>query len=141
MSTNEKVISQPNEVVTEVENFKKIYDNMTQDAKMSLITHITQKIDNDPELLNYFVTQLIENVGYTKTNNSIEKFTKKIIQDEPILNEDIRKFTAFPIQYQNIWKKYKEQMACFWKAEEIDFSNDYNDFMTLTDSEKYFVEM
>ena len=32
-------------------------------------------------------------------------------------------------------------MASFWKAEEIDFSGDYNDFLTLSDGEKYFVEM
>ncbi len=32
-------------------------------------------------------------------------------------------------------------MACFWKAEEIDFSRDYDDYMTLNDNEKHFVEM
>lgn len=60
---------------------------------------------------------------------------------ETILDPNIQKFTAFPIQYNGIWKKYKEQMASFWKAEEIDFSNDYNDFMSLSDNEKYFIEM
>lgn len=60
---------------------------------------------------------------------------------EPILDKNLRKYTAFPIQYQNIWKRYKEQMACFWKAEEIDFSNDRADFETLSDNEKHFVEM
>lgn len=32
-------------------------------------------------------------------------------------------------------------MSCFWKAEEIDFSNDYDDFITLNDDEQYFIEM
>ena len=32
-------------------------------------------------------------------------------------------------------------MACFWKAEEIDFSDHYEDYMTLTNDEKFFVEM
>lgn len=61
--------------------------------------------------------------------------------DEPILNPDNHKFTAFPIKYQTIWDKYKEQMACFWKAEEIDFSGDYADFKSLTKEEQHFVEM
>jgi ribonucleoside-diphosphate reductase beta chain len=60
---------------------------------------------------------------------------------EPILNPENKKFTAFPIKYQNIWKWYKIQMACFWKSEEIDFSSDYEDFMTLNDNEKHFIEM
>lgn len=60
---------------------------------------------------------------------------------EPILDPSKKQFTAFPIQYQDIWKLYKEQQACFWKAEEIDFSNDYNDFMTLNKDEQHFVKM
>lgn len=51
------------------------------------------------------------------------------------------KFTAFPIKFQKIWKLYKDQVASFWKAEEIDFSNDYGDFLTLNKNEQYFVEM
>ena len=60
---------------------------------------------------------------------------------EPILDPKNHKFTALPITYQNIWHMYKEQVACFWKAEEIDFSNDYSDFLTLSKDEQYFIEM
>lgn len=60
---------------------------------------------------------------------------------EPILDSSRKQFTAFPIQYQDIWKLYKEQQACFWKAEEIDFSSDYNDFMTLNKDEQHFIKM
>lgn len=61
--------------------------------------------------------------------------------NEPILNPNNRKFTALPITYQNIWRRYKEQMACFWKEEEIDFSNDYEDFLTLSADEQHFIKM
>lgn len=60
---------------------------------------------------------------------------------EEILDPNLMKFTAFPIKYNHIWKLYKEQVASFWKAEEIDFSNDYNDFLTLNKNEQHFIEM
>ncbi|AYV76867.1 MAG: hypothetical protein Barrevirus2_20 [Barrevirus sp.] len=61
--------------------------------------------------------------------------------DEDILNEENWKFTTLPIKYQSVWKLYKEQMASFWKEEEIDLSSDYDDFMTLNQDEQYFIEM
>lgn len=60
---------------------------------------------------------------------------------EPLLNPNNHKFTAFPINYPSIWKKYKEQIASMWKAEEIDFSNDYQDFLNLNKDEQHFIEM
>lgn len=60
---------------------------------------------------------------------------------EPILDPLRKQFTAFPIQYKDIWNLYKEQQACFWKAEEVDFSGDYNDFMTLNMDEQHFIKM
>ena len=141
MNTVKNVIIPINEVEPKSQNSENNYDNMTLIKKMTLLSHITTKLKDDKELQNFLITQLIENVGYTNIKNSIDKMTQKISDDEPILNEDLRKFTAFPIQYQNVWKKYKEQMACFWKAEEIDFSNDYNDFLTLNEKEQYFIEM
>ncbi len=59
---------------------------------------------------------------------------------EPILDPKNRKFTVFPIKYPGVWQLYKEQLASMWKAEEIDFSGDYEDFQTLNDDEKHFVK-
>ena len=86
---------------------------------------------------------LIEQYGYDVVMSNIQnmKPVHKLDIDEPILDPKYHKFTTFPIQYQSVWKLYKEQVACFWKAEEIDLSNDYEDFLTLNDDEKYFVEM
>jgi len=36
---------------------------------------------------------------------------------------------------------YKKQLSAFWKAEEIDFSNDYSDYLELNEDEKHFIEM
>ena len=60
---------------------------------------------------------------------------------EPICKEENRRFTLFPIKYHSIFELYKKQLSAFWKAEEIDFSNDYSDYLLLSDDEKHFIEM
>lgn len=60
---------------------------------------------------------------------------------EYILDEKNAKFSTFPITYQDIWDEYKDQMAAFWKAEEIDFSGDYEDFLTLNPNEQHFIKL
>lgn len=61
--------------------------------------------------------------------------------NEPIFTEEKRKFTAFPIEYPDLWAEYKDQKASYWKAEEVDFSNDYEDFLTLDKDEQHFIKM
>lgn len=90
------------------------------------------------QLLAKYDTNVIKDVITALTNKITKETGEKI---EPILDPANQKFTAFPIKYQEIWKKYKIQMACFWKAEEIDFSGDYEDYLTLNENEKHFVEM
>ncbi len=60
---------------------------------------------------------------------------------EPILNPTNSKLTVYPIEYPTIWDLYQKQLACFWKAQEIDFSKDYDDFLSLSEDEKHFVKM
>jgi ribonucleoside-diphosphate reductase beta chain len=71
----------------------------------------------------------------------ITKTTDNYDYDEELLKEDNQRFTVFPIKYPSIWKLYKKQLEAFWKAEEIDFSNDKNDYMTLSKDEQNFVKM
>jgi ribonucleotide reductase beta subunit family protein with ferritin-like domain len=48
----------------------------------------------------------------------------------------------FPIQDCDIWKMYKKQVDCFWRAEEIDFSKDLVDWNEkLNNDERYFISM
>ena len=47
----------------------------------------------------------------------------------------------FPIIDNDIWKMYKKQMDCFWRAEEIDMSKDVKHWNTLTSKEQYFIKM
>jgi ribonucleotide reductase beta subunit family protein with ferritin-like domain len=47
----------------------------------------------------------------------------------------------FPIQNDAVWKMYKKQMDCFWRAEEIDLSKDIEHWEKLTDNERHFIKM
>lgn len=60
---------------------------------------------------------------------------------EPILDEKKSRFTVYPIEYEGIWKLYQQQMACMWKAQEVDFSKDYDDFCTLDKNVQHFIKM
>ncbi len=60
---------------------------------------------------------------------------------EPILREDAARFVMFPIQKQEIWKMYKKQVDCFWRAEEVDLSKDLVDWAKLNEDEQYFISM
>jgi ribonucleotide reductase beta subunit family protein with ferritin-like domain len=98
----------------DIETIKKLLEKISSDDKTNILSYLGQILNKKEE----------ENILY-----------------EPILDKKNMKYTAYPIAYDNIWKLYKEQVASFWKAEEIDFSKDYEDFLTLNDDEQYFVEM
>lgn len=60
-------------------------------------------------------------------------------QTELLLQEDDNRYVMFPLQDQDIWKMYKKQVDCFWRAEEIDLSKDMSHWESLTNEEKYFI--
>lgn len=59
--------------------------------------------------------------------------------NEPLLTENPNRFVMFPIQYQDIWDMYNKQIDLFWRAEEIDFSKDREDWKKLNEGEKHFL--
>ncbi|EPY43279.1 ribonucleoside-diphosphate reductase small chain, partial [Angomonas deanei] len=60
--------------------------------------------------------------------------------DEPLRQENPYRFVLFPIQYHDIWRKYKEQESCIWTLEEIDLGNDLVDWVKLTEGEQHFIK-
>lgn len=70
-------------------------------------------------------------------SNVTVKDTK--FSDEPLLRENPRRFTVFPIEYPDIWLMYKKAEASFWTAEEVDLSKDFLDWEKLKPDEKYFI--
>tara|TARA_Y100000389_G_scaffold41141_1_gene35802 strand:- start:899 stop:1822 length:924 start_codon:yes stop_codon:yes gene_type:complete len=47
----------------------------------------------------------------------------------------------FPLSDKSIWDMYKKMMDCFWRAEEIDFSDDLNHWAKLNSNEQHFIKM
>ena len=66
--------------------------------------------------------------------------TESLINEEPILQEYANRFVLFPIKDKSIWNAYKHAESVFWTAEEIDLSNDLEDWNNLSTSEQYFIE-
>ena len=60
--------------------------------------------------------------------------------NEPLLEEDDRGYTLFPIKYPKVFDLYKKSLALFWTAEEIDLSKDMNDWNKLKENEQYFIK-
>ena len=61
------------------------------------------------------------------------------LTQELILQEDDNRYVMFPLQDQDIWKMYKKQVDCFWRAEEIDLSKDLVHWENLNKDEKFFI--
>jgi ribonucleoside-diphosphate reductase beta chain len=60
---------------------------------------------------------------------------------EPLLQDNEDRFVIFPIRHPDIWERYKQHMAVFWTAEEIDLSKDMKDWSEkLNDNERYFIK-
>src|SRR5579859_920879 len=63
------------------------------------------------------------------------------MKKEKLLEENPNRFVIFPVKYTDIWKMYKQAEASFWTAEEIDLSQDINDWENkLNDNERFFIE-
>ncbi len=63
------------------------------------------------------------------------------LASEPILQENPNRFVLFPIEHDDIWQFYKKSEASIWTAEEIDLSQDFDDWDNkLSDNDRYFIK-
>jgi len=51
------------------------------------------------------------------------------------------RYVMFPIKDDAIWKMYKKQVECFWRAEEIVLVHDVTDWASLNKDEQHFISM
>lgn len=59
---------------------------------------------------------------------------------DPILDSTNFRMTFFPIKFRDIYDEYKSQLAAIWTVEEVDLSEDRDDWeKKLNDDERYFV--
>ena len=59
--------------------------------------------------------------------------------NEPLLENNPRRFVLFPIKYHDVWQMYKKAVASFWSVEEVDLSKDRDDWECLKQEEQHFV--
>jgi ribonucleoside-diphosphate reductase beta chain len=59
---------------------------------------------------------------------------------EPLLQEQENRYVLYPIQHDDVWAAYKQQVSCFWTPEELDFSQDLVDWQRLNENEKHFIK-
>ena len=52
----------------------------------------------------------------------------------------MERFTIVPQKDAELWEYYKKHVASFWTSEEIDLSDDANDWEKLTENEKHFIK-
>lgn len=60
---------------------------------------------------------------------------------EPLLTTSEQRYVMFPIYNKPIWDMYKKQVACFWRAEEVDLSKDLASWASLNHDEQHFIKM
>lgn len=58
---------------------------------------------------------------------------------EPVLLDNPDRFVLFPIQYPDLYERYKQAEASFWVAEELDLSKDVQDWVLLSENERYYL--
>lgn len=87
------------------------------------------------------ILALIKKYSYENVQKVLTDHMHDNNKVEPILNKENHRFTVFPIKYPGLWQQYKDQLASFWKAEQINFAGDYDDFMTLSKNEQHFIKM
>ena len=61
------------------------------------------------------------------------------MSNELLLRAEEKRQCVFPIRYPKIWDFYKQALASFWVAAEVDLSKDARDWKTLTDDERHFI--
>lgn len=58
---------------------------------------------------------------------------------EPLLSGPCARCVSRPPRYPELWRMYKQHLACFWTAEEIDLEGDLRDWTSLTPGERHFL--
>nr|AEX62664.1 ribonucleoside-diphosphate reductase small chain [Moumouvirus Monve] len=129
IKTNEQTLSYT-KALDNKNNHKDVQD--TNHGPNSNIVFIETSSENDsfPENEDYMVS-------YLKYANDFEN--NKIVP-EPILSTASERYTVYPIQYNNVWKNYKDQLKINWVVEEVDLSKDVSDWNNLlSENDRIFI--
>ena len=73
-------------------------------------------------------------------STSSTRVEEQDVEVEPMLQPDPTRFTMFPLKHLDLWDAYKSHMKAFWTEDEIDYTADKEDWLKLSDDERYFIE-
>ena len=94
---------------------------------------------NNLKMFSYIILMSIVTFPLKSQDNQLNPMD---LLTDPILMDSPNKYVMFPIHYNDIWLMYKKEVDCFWKAEEVDLTQDIVDWNTkLSDDEKNFLSM
>lgn len=65
---------------------------------------------------------------------------ERINRSEPILQDTLKRYTLFPIKHPDLWEAYKNHVSADWRAEELDYKSDLEQWNKLKPEEKRVVE-
>jgi ribonucleotide reductase beta subunit family protein with ferritin-like domain len=78
----------------------------------------------------------IQNPNPTSTDD--DNFVEPVCKTD----EEGSRFSLFPLEHSDLWSMYKQHVASFWTADEIDLSSDVVDWHDkLTNNERHFISM
>lgn len=102
-------------------------------------------MDEIDDKVNNLISKLNDNLfkesfdDLTDLNNDDNNSDDNDKVKESLLAEENKRWVIFPIKEKDIWKMYKKAVSSFWTPEEIDLSKDLDDYNSLSDNERYFI--
>eukprot|EP00039_Didymoeca_costata_P023496 m.7327 g.7327 ORF g.7327 m.7327 type:complete len:367 (-) comp3695_c0_seq1:502-1602(-) len=72
--------------------------------------------------------------------DEVVTLTEEERQQEPLLQDNPRRFVILPIEYPEVWAMYKKAEASIWTVEEVDLSKDMEHWKNLNSNEQHFIK-
>jgi len=69
----------------------------------------------------------------------VDPSVREAEQSDPLLSGPCARFVERPPRYPELWRMYKQHLASFWTADEIDLEGDLRDWVNLTPEERHFL--
>ena len=119
-----------------------------QDNHVTTTSTTTHKHTNTHESISA-ATSFTKMARGGSTSTKGRKHRQGDVEDEAAFVEPIcrtdeigSRFSLFPIEHPDLWSMYKQHVASFWTADEIDLSADLTDWHDkLSSQERHFISM
>jgi ribonucleotide reductase beta subunit family protein with ferritin-like domain len=107
---------------------------------MNSLSKLLGQVDRSNEKQVESLLECLEDLRLMKQLMKVRKDKEREL-DEPLLNPSNAQLTMLPIEHQDIWDAYEDQLGNMWTAEEINFKDDKAHFKTLNKNEQHFLKM